>query len=51
MIILGLILLIIGVVVKIAIFWTIGIILLLVGLVLALFGAIGRGIGGRRHYW
>ena len=51
MIILGLILLIIGFVVKIAIFWTIGIILLLVGLVFALFGAIGRGIGGRRHYW
>jgi hypothetical protein len=51
MIILGLILLIIGFVVKIAILWTIGIIVLLVGLVLALFGAIGRGIGGRRHYW
>lgn len=51
MIILGLILLIIGFVVKIAILWTIGIILLLIGLVLALFGAIGRGIGGRRHYW
>jgi uncharacterized membrane protein HdeD (DUF308 family) len=51
MIILGLILLIIGFVIKIAIVWTIGIILLLVGLVLALFGAIGRGIGGRRHYW
>jgi len=51
MIILGLILLIIGFVLKFAILWTIGIILLLVGLVLALFGAIGHGIGGRRHYW
>jgi hypothetical protein len=51
MIILGLILLIIGFVLKFAILWTIGIILLFVGLVLALFGAIGRGIGGRRHYW
>jgi hypothetical protein len=51
MIILGLILLIIGFVIKIAILWTIGIIVLIVGLILALFGAIGRGIGGRRHYW
>lgn len=51
MIILGLILLIIGFVVNVAILWTIGIILLLVGLVLALFGAIGHGVGGRRHYW
>lgn len=51
MIILGLILLIIGVVVKIAVLWTIGIIVLAVGLVLALFGTIGRGFGGRRHYW
>lgn len=51
MIILGLILLIIGFVVHIAVLWTIGIIVLAVGLVLALFGAIGRGFGGRRHYW
>jgi hypothetical protein len=51
MIIIGLILLIIGFVVHIAVLWTIGIIVLAVGLVLALFGAIGRGIGGRRHYW
>ena len=51
MIILGLILLIIGFVVKIAILWTIGIIVLIVGLILALLGAIGRGIGGRRHYY
>jgi hypothetical protein len=51
MVILGLILLILGFVAKIAIVWTIGVILLVVGLILALFGAIGRGIGGRRHYW
>jgi hypothetical protein len=51
MIILGIILLIIGFVAGITILWTIGVILLLVGLVLALFGAIGHGIGGRRHYW
>jgi hypothetical protein len=51
MIILGLILLIIGLVVKIAVLWSIGMIVLIVGLILALFGAIGRGVGGRRHYW
>jgi len=51
MIILGLILLIIGIVAGIGVLWTIGVILLIVGLILALFGAIGRGIGGRRHYW
>jgi Family of unknown function (DUF6131) len=51
MIILGLILLIIGFIAKIAIVWTIGIVVLVLGLVLVLLGSIGRGIGGRRHYW
>ncbi len=51
MIILGLILLIIGFIAKIAIVWTIGIIVLVIGLVLLLLGVVGRGIGGRRHYW
>jgi hypothetical protein len=51
MIILGIILLIVGFVAKIAIAWTIGIILLLIGLVLALLGSAGRMVGPRRHYW
>lgn len=51
MIILGLILLIVGFVVKIAIVWTIGIVVLVLGLILALLGATGRAVGGRRHYW
>jgi hypothetical protein len=50
-IILGVILLIVGFLLKIVILWTIGIIVLAAGLVLALLGAVGRGIGGRRHYW
>jgi hypothetical protein len=50
-IILGLILLIIGFVAKIAILWTIGIIVLVVGLILVLLGAVGHAVGGRRHYW
>jgi uncharacterized membrane protein HdeD (DUF308 family) len=51
MIILGIILLVIGFVAKIAIVWTIGIIALVVGLILLLLGSMGRAVGGRRHYW
>ena len=51
MIILGLILLLIGFLAKIAIVWTIGLGVLVVGLVFLLLGAVGRGVGGRRHYW
>jgi hypothetical protein len=51
MVILGLILLLIGFLAHIAIVWTIGIVVLVVGLVLLLLGSIGRGVGGRRHYW
>jgi hypothetical protein len=50
-IILGLILLVIGFVVKIAILWTIGIVILLIGLILALLGGVGHAVGGRRHYF
>ena len=51
MIVLGIVLLIIGFVAKIAILWTLGIIALLVGLILLLLGSVGRAVGGRRHYW
>jgi hypothetical protein len=51
MIILGIILLIIGFVAKIAILWTIGIVILVIGLILVLLGAIGHAVGGRRHYF
>jgi hypothetical protein len=50
-IILGIILLIIGFVAKIAIVWSIGIVALIVGAVLALLGMAGREVGGRRHYF
>jgi hypothetical protein len=51
MIILGIILLIIGFIAKIAILWTIGIILLVVGLIFVVLGSMGRAVGGRRHYY
>jgi uncharacterized membrane protein HdeD (DUF308 family) len=49
--ILGLVLLVIGLVAKIAILWTIGIIVLLDGAVLRILESMGRPLGGRRHYW
>jgi len=51
MIVLGLILLIVGFIASIKILWTIGIILLVVGAVLAIMGATGRAIGGRKHWY
>lgn len=51
MIVLGIILLLIGFIAKIAILWTIGIVLLLIGLVLMVLGSMGRAVGGRRHYY
>ncbi len=51
MIIIGIILLIIGFIAKIAILWTIGIIVLVVGLILLLLGSLGHAVGPRRHYW
>ena len=51
MIILGIILLLFGFIAKIAILWSIGIILLVVGLVLVVLGSVGRAVGGRRHYY
>ncbi len=51
MIIIGIILLVLGFLLKIAILWTLGIVVLVIGLILLLLGAIGHEIGGRRHYW
>jgi uncharacterized membrane protein HdeD (DUF308 family) len=51
LIILGIILLIIGFIAKIAIAWTIGIIVLIVGVILAVLGMAGHAVGGRRHYF
>jgi hypothetical protein len=51
LIILGIILFIIGFIAKIAILWTIGIIVLVIGVILAVLGMLGHAIGGRRHYY
>lgn len=51
MIVLGIILLILGMLLDIGILWTIGIVLLIIGVILYILGAMGRAVGGRRHYW
>ena len=49
--VLGIILLVAGFLLKISILWTIGIIVLVIGVVLAILGSAGRPVGGRRHYF
>lgn len=51
MIVLGIILVLVGVLAKISILTTIGVILLIVGAVLFVLGATGRAVGGRKHYY
>jgi hypothetical protein len=51
MITLGVVLLIIGFIAAVHIIWVLGIIAVVVGAVLALLGATGRAVGGRRHYF
>jgi uncharacterized membrane protein HdeD (DUF308 family) len=51
MIVLGVVLLIIGFVAKIAIVWTLGIIAIVIGAILAIAGGSGRAVGGRRHWY
>ena len=51
MIILGLVLLLLGFLLKISILWTIGIILIVIGAVLYVLGSTGRAVGGRKHYF
>ena len=51
MIILGVVLLVIGILAKISILTTIGIILLVIGAILAVVGLAGREVGGRAHWY
>jgi hypothetical protein len=51
MIVIGLVLLLIGFLTGIPILWAIGLLLVLVGAVLWILGAVGREVGGRRHYY
>ena len=51
MIAIGLILILVGFIVKVAAMWAAGFVLLGVGLVLLLFGLKGRRVAGRRYWY
>jgi uncharacterized membrane protein HdeD (DUF308 family) len=51
MIVLGVVLLVVGLVAKISVLETIGVILLIIGAILWILGPMGRAVGGRRHYY
>src|SRR5215204_6489012 len=51
MITLGVILLILGIVLDVWILYAVGGILLVLGVIFWLLGAMGRAVGGRRHYY
>ena len=51
MIVVGVVLLLIGFIAKIPILWSLGIVVLVIGLVLLILGAMGRAVGGRKHYY
>jgi hypothetical protein len=51
MISLGIILLILGFMLKISILWSIGMVVLVIGVVLMVAGSLGHAIGGRSHYY
>ncbi|MHB1712475.1 MAG: DUF6131 family protein, partial [Acidimicrobiales bacterium] len=51
MIVVGIALLVIGFIAAIPILWTLGVVVLVIGLVLMLMGAVGRQVGGRKHYF
>jgi hypothetical protein len=51
MILLGAILMIIGFLAAIPLLWSVGIILVVIGVILALAGMMGHAVGGRRHYY
>jgi hypothetical protein len=48
---LGVICLIIAAIFNIGFLWAVGIILAVVGLIFWILGAMGRAVGGRRHYY
>ena len=51
LIILGVVLVVVGLVAGIPIVETIGFLLVVVGVILAILGAMGRAVGGRKHYY
>jgi hypothetical protein len=50
-IILGIVLLILGAILNVGLLWAIGVILIVLGVIFWILGAMGRAVGGRRHYY
>jgi hypothetical protein len=51
LIVLGIVLLILGAIFDLGILWVIGAILVILGVIFWILGALGRAVGGRRHYY
>ncbi len=51
MLIFGVVLIIIGVLAKIPILYSIGVVVLIIGIVLWVLGAMGHAVKGRRHFF
>ncbi|HUW87752.1 MAG TPA: DUF6131 family protein [Candidatus Paceibacterota bacterium] len=51
MITLGIVLIVLSIFAHIGALQSLGVLLIVIGVVLALLGGVGRPIGGRRHYW
>jgi len=51
MIIFGIICLILAAIFDLGFLWAIGVILIILGVIFWILGAMGRAIGGRRHYY
>lgn len=51
MITLGIILIVLSLFANIGVLQSLGVLLIVVGIILALLGSAGKSVGGRRHYW
>ena len=51
MIVTGIVLLILAALLHVGILWAIGVLLIVLGVIFWILGAIGRAVGGRRHYY
>jgi hypothetical protein len=51
LIVLGIICLILAAIFNIGFLWAIGVILIVLGVIFWVLGAMGRAVGGRRHYY
>ena len=51
MIVFGIICLILAALFKIGFLWALGVILIVLGVIFWMLGAMGRAVGGRRHYY